>query len=423
MSFGIRVESAPADLIAGAIVALSFWALVGLHGCAHTAAPSGGPADTIPPILIEVRPESLSVAQDFDDEVRFEFNEAISERDVRGAVIVYPFEARPRVKKGGSNLRVRPRAGWIENLIYHVRVEAVIQDLFNNRIPEPIEYAFSTGVALTQNVVSGTVFDRITARPLAAGRVDMVLLPDTVRYGTASDSVGAFRLRTVPEGEYLVIAYEDLNSDRRADNFDRSDTVRVSLAASDSLVLDFSVFRHDTIGPSLNQVRPVDSLTLELQFDGFLDPDSALTVGSVQVLALPDSTPLAVDTVLHAWQAADWREARRLAARAAADSLAADTIPRDTLTVDTLAADTVDLGPGPEATPPDDELAELEETELQPAEPLPAPRIVVVLQDPLAPGEYLVSALGIVNITGLAATSSLPYQQTEPDADDDSEGG
>ncbi len=420
MSFGLRVESAPADLIAGAIGILSFSALVGLHGCAHTAAPSGGPADTIPPILIEVRPESLSVAQDFDDEVRFEFSEAISERDIRGAVILYPFEARPRVKKGSRNLRVRPRAGWIKNLIYHVRVEPVIQDLFNNRIPEPIEYAFSTGAPLTQNTVSGTVFDRITARPLAGGRVDMVLLPDTVRYGTASDSVGAFRLRTVPEGEYLVIGYEDLNGDRRADNFDRTDTVRVSLAAADSLMLDFSVFRHDTIGPSLSQIRSVDSLTLELQFDGFLDPDSALTVRDVEVFALPDSTPLPVDTVFHAWQFPDWREARRRAARAAADTLAADTIPPDTLVADTLAADTVDVGPGAEGTPQDDEFVDFEDAELQEAEPLPAPRIVVVLQSPLAPGEYLVRALGMVNITGLSATSSLPYEQAEPDADDDS---
>ena len=205
-----------------------------------------------------------------------------------------------------------------------------------------------------------------------------------------------------------------------ADNFDRTDTVRVSLAAADSLMLDFSVFRHDTIGPSLSQIRSVDSLTLELQFDGFLDPDSALTVRDVEVFALPDSTPLPVDTVFHAWQFPDWREARRRAARAAADTLAADTIPPDTLVADTLAADTVDVGPGAEGTPQDDEFVDFEDAELQEAEPLPAPRIVVVLQSPLAPGEYLVRALGMVNITGLSATSSLPYEQAEPDADDDS---
>ncbi len=379
------------------------------ESCAHTASPRGGPPDTIPPALIIVEPDSLAVLPGFEGDVRFEFDEAISERGIQGAVLLYPFDPRPRVRKGGRDLKVRPRVGWSDNRIYHIHIEPVVQDLFRNSIPRPIEYVFSTGAAITTNRVTGTVFDRMTGNVLPGGRVDMVMLPDSLRYGAASDSAGDFTIERLPAGRYLAIGYEDRNQDRKATNLDRTDTLEITLSDTDVVSLDFEVFKHDTIGSEIARVRSLDSLTLELQFNGFLDPDSLLTLAMVRVTSLAMATAVPLDTVLHNWQYQAWRQERLLAEGAAADSAAA--------AADSLApADTVDV----RVLPLDG--APAEAGEAPEAEPLPTPRIIVVLAAALAPGDYLVRVDSIVNLSGFAATSEFSYRHEEAedgqDADD-----
>lgn len=411
-----RVEAARAVLIAGVFAILVLPPLLSFEGCAHTAAPRGGPPDTIPPILLTVEPDSLSVLPGFDDDVRFEFDELISERDIQTAVIFYPFDPRPKVNKGGRDIRVRPRVGWTENWIYHIHVEPVVRDLFGNSIERPIDYVISTGEPLTDNNISGVIFDRITGRPLPAGRVDLVSLPDTLRYGTLADSIGAFNLSRLPAGEFLAIGYEDRNNDKKADRSDRSDTVRVTLGAIDTVAVEFSVFAHDTVGPELARVRSVDSLVIELVFSGFLDPDAPLSSAVVEMVLRQDSTPVPVDTILHVWQFRSWRSARL------AELAAADTVGPDTLAADTLVADTAGAGLPADAQPPPQAPADVIPDDREP-ELLPAPRLMVVLVHPLAPGEYVVWAQAVVGLSGLEATSQAVYEHKEPEEGEDQGSG
>ena len=465
-----RNGPAIASLLAGGLTVLAL-GLSGPSGCAHVAAPPGGPPDSIPPMLISILPENLSVMPGFEDEVRFEFDETISEQGIQQSVTVYPFELRPRVKKGKRELKVKPREGWVADRIYHIRVEPVVQDLFNNRIEEPIPYILSTGLPMPVNQMQGTVFDRITARPLTTGRIDFVLMPDTLRYGATVDSAGDFNFGILPTGDYLAIGYEDLNNNRRADDFDRSDTLRLSLGASDTLRLDFQVFRHDTVGPVLISAEAVDSQIVELGFDGYLDPDSVLDVRNAELLALPDSQPVALDTVLHAWAFTIWRDsvqaaalaradslaavADSLAAAAAADSLAAladslevaaDTlaIEPDTLDIDTVGValpdDTLEAGPPleirrvepedavqppaePEAEEPaaeqqeaEEPAAEQQEEPEEPEEPvaLPDRRLFLIAAQPIPAGSVLVRMRGVVNLTGLVGGGEFTYEQPAP---------
>ena len=380
--------------------------ILALGGCANVAAPPGGPADTIPPMLIAVHPDSLAVLPRFEGRVVFEFDETISERNVQTAVTVYPLELRPEVDKGKRELRVRSRGGWVPNRIYHVRVHPVIQDLFNNPITRPITYVFSTGPQIPRNVVSGVVIDRLTGGPLAQGRVDMVLAPDTLRYATPIDSGGVFQLAWLPIGEYLAIAYEDLNNNSRADNFDRSDTASVTLGATDSLVLEFSVFHHDTVGPILTEVQPVDSVTLELVFDGYLEPDSALNRSMVSVFSLAESTGVPVDSVMHEWQYKAWRDSLAAAARAARDTLRQEE-------ADTLPEGREAPAPSPTAVPGAQrqavDTAQAADTAL--ARRLPARSIYILTAQPIPPGEVRVRAQPIVNLSGLAGGGEVTFEQ------------
>jgi len=408
----LRAGFVQASLIVAA-AGFCVFASTTLESCAHISPPPGGPPDSIPPLLIAVEPDSYTVNPGFEGEVRFEFSEAISERGIEGTVVLYPFEARPRVKKGKQELKVRPREGWVDGRIYHMRIEPNVQDLFNNTIPEPILYVFSTGVPVPTNRVQGVVFDRITARPLPRGRVDMVQLPDTLRYGGVADSIGEFLIATLPVGEYLAIGYEDVNGNQRADQFDRSDTLQLRLNAEDALALEFQVFRHDTLGPQLAQVEAIDTITVELQFNSYLDPDSPLSTANVEIFGATDTAAVAIDTVLHAWQYLAWRDSvdealrlAQLAELAAADSLAEDSLEA------AAEPDTLGVEPPPLPVEPQEELEE-EMEELEEPARLPDQRIYVVTTTRIPSAAHVVRARNLRSLSGLDGGGELVFQPFE----------
>jgi hypothetical protein len=412
-------------VIAGfGMVALAFVSLplLGLQSCAHVASPRGGPPDTMPPVLLRVEPDSLAVVTDFRGnrgQVRFEFDEPISERNILGSVVLYPFELRPRTEKGKRDLRVRPRSGWVEDRIYHVFVRSVIQDYFSNPITAPIRYVFSTGVPIPQNGATGTVYDRITGQVHRSARIDMVLAPDTLRYGTVADSIGGFSLMYLPEGEYLAIGYEDVNNNQRADEFDRSDTLRVTLGSVDTLSLDFRVFRHDTVGAVLAQVEVLDSLTLALGFDQYLDPDAALSVSDIEVLALPDSAGIALDTVLHQWQYLVYLDSIRALELARLDSIAAAEAAEDSARA--AAGDTaaVDTAAAPLPVPPGRRTRPQASAATEPEAPreLPDQRIIVITVSAIPPGSYVVRAVRILNLSGMEGGGEAGLEVEAPESE------
>ncbi len=379
-----------------------------LAGCANVAAPPGGPPDSLPPVLISVRPDSFAILPEFDERVVFEFDESISERGIEAAVVLYPYQGRPDVDKGSRELKVKPRGGWVADRIYHIRVHPVVQDLFNNRIPRPIGHVFSTGRPIPENAMLGSVFDRLTGTGLAQGRVDMVRLPDTLRYGTTADSAGGFRLGWLPPGEYLAIGYEDRNNNSRADDLDRSDTLRVDLGVEDTLRLEFRVFEHDTVAPVLAEAQPTDSMTVELSFDLYLDPEAPLDTTSVEVFSVAEDAPVPLDRVMHEWAYEAWR-----------DSLAALRAAEDTIGPEGAEPDSAPAGR--EARIQDLRRAEtrrLQTTDTAAAGPtqrLPARRIYVIADAPIPPGETRIRVFDIVGLSGLVGESEIIFEQPPPE--------
>src|SRR5581483_11012555 len=165
-----------------------------------------------------------------------------------------------------------------------------------------------------------------------------VPLPDTLAYVTVADSAGGFRLGAIPPGRYHVWAIQDQNANRLLDRREAFDTVTVTVDTSATAVL--WAFVHDTVGPRVKSVDLVDTVTLRLTFTEALDPRRPVDTGAVRVLALPDSTPVAVAAVFTLAQF-DSLQAR---ARAAADSLRR---LRDT----TARRDTAALRPPPPPAP------------------------------------------------------------------------
>ncbi|CAN5682240.1 hypothetical protein BH23GEM6_BH23GEM6_04700 [soil metagenome] len=272
------------------ILALSIGA-----GCAHVEPPRGGPEDQEPPQLLVSRPDSLAVVPNLTTPVVLLFDERISERGIEAAVMVSPRTSMVRIDHRRDELRVSLRDGWVQGVVYHITVLPEIQDLFGNRRTEPISFVFSTGPPIPDTRISGRVTDRITGRNEAGVRVEAIRLADSLVYAAPTDSAGRFEMSRVPEGEYRMRAYRDMNRDRALDPFEPRDSALVTITEADAATVSLSLLLPDTTPPQLGSVRAVNE-NIEVQFDDHLDPDQTFTAGQVTIRA-PDGTLLPIAEV------------------------------------------------------------------------------------------------------------------------------
>jgi hypothetical protein len=164
-------------------------------------------------------------------------------------------------------------------------------------------------------------------------------------------------------------------------------------------------FVHDTVGPRVRAVDPVDSVTLRIAFTAPLDPRRAPDTAAVRVFALPDTTPVAVRAVYPPARF-DSIQAR---ARAVADSL--KRLRDSTARRDTTGRPSAPPSPRvPAAAAParrDTATAKVDTArvrQLLSRRPVPYDRLVVQTVPVLAPGaKYLVRVRGATNLSGVTA--------------------
>jgi hypothetical protein len=391
---GARRQAHGAGLLLSALAA----------SCASQGEPPGGPPRTIPPQIVRVAPESGAIVPDWHGDAVIAFDEVIDEMPAspgaRGTitglakqVILSPVAGEVKVSWHRTAIHVRPAEGWRPERVYRLELLPGITDLRRNVLKRGTTVVFSTGPAIPATALTGTALLWVEQRALAGAVIRAVALPDTLAYVTVADSAGGFRLGALPPGRYQIWAIQDQNANRLPDRREAFDTVTVTLDSSATAVL--WAFVHDTVGPRVKSVDPVDTVTLRITFTEALDPRRPVDTLAVRVLALPDSTPVAVAAVLTPPQF-DSLQAR---ARAAADSLRRlrdTTARRDTAALrrppppplrrDTATADTTAL------------------RRLLRQRPVPYDRLVVRTAAPLAPGgTYLVRVRGATNLTGAAA--------------------
>lgn len=270
-------------------------AVATLSGCAHVEAPSGGPEDRDPPTLLVTRPESATVVPGWRSPVVLVFSERISERGVDQAVEVSPRTSGVVVRHSGDELRVQLREGWRQDVVYHVNIVPGLRDLFGNATREGIRLVFSTGPVIPDNAAAGRVIDRTTLEPGTELRVEAIRSVDSLVYAAVTDSAGAFTIANLPPGDYLVRAFEDMNSNRALDGFEPRDSAAATVEAEGVVSVRLSVVLPDTTPPQVGAAR-LRGRVVTMSFDDFLDPEQPLRVESVTVLD-PDGVPVPVARV------------------------------------------------------------------------------------------------------------------------------
>lgn len=262
-------------------------------GCASQGMPPGGPLDKTPPQLLKVTPESGSLRVGPRQVVTFRLDEVVNERIRSGGaldqgVVVSPTDGQVSVDWHRSAITIRNRKIWRPDVAYTVTILPGLQDLSGNATRKPMRTVFSTGAVIPHGEVRGIAFDWMAQQPKSGARVEATIGSDTtLKFVAVADSVGRFVMTTLPAGALHLRAYDDANSNRVLDPREAWDSATVTLA--DTASREFYMFAHDTIGPSLLDVAPIDSVTLRVKFDRPLLPGTPLEASQFS-LKMKDST-------------------------------------------------------------------------------------------------------------------------------------
>ena len=114
-------------------------------------------------------PNAFAVLEDFQGPIEVFFDERISETASSGslqdAVRISPMLGEITVNHRSRSLEIEMLGGFTQDVVYRITILPIVRDLFQNPMPYPFEFLFSTGPEMIANVAAGTVTDGITLRP------------------------------------------------------------------------------------------------------------------------------------------------------------------------------------------------------------------------------------------------------------------
>ena len=215
-----------------------------LAGCAQVRSVSGGTKDTLPPRVLDVNPDSLSVWFD-QSSFQVTFDEYIQLRNVQQELLVSPpLSKAPRVQLKQRSMVVSWDDTLRANTTYTFQFGNAISDLNEGNALPDFAYVFSTGAEVDSLRCRGSVKDALLDAPAVKMKV---LLYDSAAtfwnkearpvYSTRTDDAGKFELRYLRPGHYTLCCLSDENGNYHWDSGEAvvwKDSVLVD-AQSDSL--------------------------------------------------------------------------------------------------------------------------------------------------------------------------------------------
>jgi len=316
------------------LLGLAGW-LGGLSGCARAERPTGGPVPETPLSVVQVTPGDFAQVEPFGGPVRFLFDRPLSERLVRGslrdAVVVSPQTGEVQVRASSRGIEVSMEGGFRDRTVYRVTLLPVLQDRFRNAMAAPVDLFFSTGPEFQPTLLAGYVEDRISGRPVRDARVDAVPVEGGATHTAVTDSLGVFAFRFLPANQYELWAFLDQNRNREPDFSEPQARVELRLEPADTVVVtELVLLAMDSTAARPERARLLDSLTVELEFDDYLDPASSSSEIVAAFRPEPSGTAFSAAGIFHVWEWEEERERRRRAPAVEPDSLAPPTTPPTT---------------------------------------------------------------------------------------------
>jgi uncharacterized protein (DUF2141 family) len=235
--------------------------IVVISGCAKRGSPTGGPVDSIPPVLINASPKINSI--NFDSkEIRLTFDEFVKLDNVDEQLIISP-----PINK--SSYEVKPLNGVTKKVflefIDSLETETTYSINFGNSIKDNNEgnpltffsYTFSTGETIDSLYVRGNIsdaFDKETDDYISIHlyRIDSIFNDSIIfnnrpTYISNSLDSTSYQFKNIKEGKYLILALKDIDNNYFFDPFyDKIGFIDSLITLPRDSIINFKLFKEET---------------------------------------------------------------------------------------------------------------------------------------------------------------------------------
>lgn len=231
---------------------------LGLIKCGQRGTLTGGPKDSIPPVLINANPK-LNTTQFDKDEIRLTFDEFITLKSVNTQLVVSPpleagsYTVYPRT---GASKRVviEIQDTLIPNTTYTFNFGESIADNNEGNILPLFTYVLSTGDFIDSLGLSGRVVDAFDINPVSNLSLQLYPVDSTFSDSTiynqkplyianTLDTI-VYQFQNLKAGEYHIIALDDAGGNYLFDqNADKIGFLERNIQLPKDSVIDLRIFR------------------------------------------------------------------------------------------------------------------------------------------------------------------------------------
>ncbi len=201
------------SLISILVFLASLSSLMVFQQCANIVPPTGGPRDSIPPVIVESNPENYSTNIS-SPVIELTFDKFVQLRNIdRQLIISPPQKERPQFTLRGRTVRIDLNTELIPNTTYLLNFGEGIVDLNEGNVLEDNEFVFSTGDEIDSLYYTGIVLDAFESKPVENVLVmmydnlnDSVPYTSMPLYAARTDSEGRFRINNLRADTFRVFA-------------------------------------------------------------------------------------------------------------------------------------------------------------------------------------------------------------------------
>lgn len=246
------------------IFLLSILFIYYLTDCASITPPSGGPRDTIPPVLTRSIPANKELNYS-GNSIRLTFDEYLKIENLTKQLIITPIiqeEYEQKIRKNYIELTF-PEP-FKDSTTYTFNFQDAIQDITEGNVTLDNVLAFSTGDYIDSLYINGRVNEVFSNEPVEGYSVCLYYADDTLNlfnsppvYLTKTNDEGKYLIENIKNGIYRLYVYNDANSNLICDmpremfGFE-SDTI----------------YLNDNIDSIFLQVQYLDMREIQIQRDG-----------------------------------------------------------------------------------------------------------------------------------------------------------
>ena len=207
-------------------VTLVLGSMIFSHSCANTTTPpTGGPKDTIPPVITEIYPElGMTNVPVHGTKLEIKFNEYVKVKDPKSLFLSPPLEKTPQYKLKGKGVVITFENDLDSNKTYTLDLTNAIADNNEGNMFPGFTLVFSTGEVIDSMLVTGIVQDCNTLAPIKGATVmlykdlaDSAVFLSRPDAAVKTDDWGFFCLRNIQDTVYRMYAVIDENNNNKYD--------------------------------------------------------------------------------------------------------------------------------------------------------------------------------------------------------------